>query len=224
MQQNVSQGQTHKKKENHVEKVKKSSDPAMIEKFHKFRQNIKMWVRSERKQYLKDIGNDVHSKSKRFWSFFSFKNKKPILDKLYYGSTAFSRYFQCIYSDRNSCIGAEDDLFTPLSLETLDLIQVSLQDVTSLLQSIFLRKSIGPDGLPNIILKKINRVKYLFDKYMLVTIINSLVFSKLLHCSSVWANTTKKNIELLQAVQNFAARIVSGTRKFDHVAPILKQL
>ena len=31
-------------------------------------------------------------------------------------------------------------------------------------------------------------------------------------------------IELLQTVQNFAARIVSGTRKFDHVTPILKQL
>ena len=59
---------------------------------------------------------------------------------------------------------------------------------------------------------------------MLITIINSLVFSKLLYCSSVWANTTKKNIELLQTVQNFAARIVSGTRKFDHVTPILKQL
>ncbi|CAH3160779.1 unnamed protein product, partial [Porites lobata] len=35
---------------------------------------------------------------------------------------------------------------------------------------------------------------------------------------------TKKNIELLQTVQNFAVRIVSGTRKFDHVTPILKQL
>ena len=58
----------------------------------------------------------------------------------------------------------------------------------------------------------------------LITIINSLVFSKLLYCSSVWANTTKKNIELLQTVQNFAARIVSGTRKFDRVTPILKQL
>ena len=58
----------------------------------------------------------------------------------------------------------------------------------------------------------------------LITIVNSLVFSKLLYCSSVWTNTTKKNIELLQTVQNFAARIVSGTRKFDHVTPILKQL
>ena len=69
--------------------------------------------------------------------------------------------------------------------------------------------------------------------YTTVTV-NSLVFSKLLYCSSVWAethygflvwaNTTKKNIELLQTMQNFAVRIVSGTRKFDNVTPILKQL
>ena len=64
----------------------------------------------------------------------------------------------------------------------------------------------------------------LFDRRTLFTTINSLVFRKLLCCSSVWANTTKKNIELSQTVQNFAARIVSGTRKFDHVTPIFKQL
>ena len=29
---------------------------------------------------------------------------------------------------------------------------------------------------------------------------------------------------MLQGVQNFAARIVSGTRKFDHVSPALKNL
>ena len=71
---------------------------------------------------------------------------------------------------------------------------------------------------------QINRVNYLFGRRTLITTINSLVFSKLLYCSSVWANTTKKNIELLQTVQNFAARIASGTRNFDHVTPILKQL
>ena len=150
-------------------KIKKSSDQAMVEKFRKFRQHIKMWVRSERKQYLvKDVAKSrlmmFTLTAKRFWSFFSFKNKnKPIPDKLHYGSdvltddharaTAFSTYFQSIYSDHDFCIGAENDLFTPLSSETLDLIQVSLHDVTSLLQSINVRESIGPDGLPNIILK-----------------------------------------------------------------------
>ena len=71
---------------------------------------------------------------------------------------------------------------------------------------------------------QINRVQYLFDRRTLIIIIDSLVFSKLLYCSSVWANTTKKNIELLQTVQNFAARIVSEKRKFDHVTPFLNQL
>jgi len=73
---------------------------------------------------------------------------------------------------------------------------------------------------------QINRVKYLFDRRTLITLINSLVFSTLLYFSLVWANTstTKKNIELLQTVQSSAAYIGSGTRKFDHVTPILKQL
>ena len=39
---------------------------------------------------------------------------------------------------------------------------------------------------------------------------------------SVYSTSQKNN--KLQAVQNFACRIVSGTRKFDHVTPILKQL
>ena len=74
------------------------------------------------------------------------------------------------------------------------------------------------------ILYQINRVKYAFDRQTLITVINSLVFSKLFYCSNVWSNTSQKNINKLQAVQNFACRIVSGTRKFDHVTPILKQL
>ena len=69
---------------------------------------------------------------------------------------------------------------------------------------------------------QINRVKHLFDRSTLVTIINSLVFSKLFYCSSMWASTTKKNIARLQKVQNFPARIVTGARKYDHITPILK--
>ena len=44
------------------------------------------------------------------------------------------------------------------------------------------------------------------------------------YCSAVWSNTSQRNIEKLQAVQNFAARIVTGTRKYDHVTPVLQQL
>ena len=38
------------------------------------------------------------------------------------------------------------------------------------------------------------------------------------------ANTCKKNIAKLQTVQNFAAQIVTGTRKYDHITPMLQQL
>ena len=45
-------------------------------------------------------------------------------------------------------------------------------------------------------LGQINRVKHVFDKRTLLTIINSLVFSKLFYCSNVWANTSKCNIKV----------------------------
>ena len=37
-------------------------------------------------------------------------------------------------------------------------------------------------------LAQINRVKHVFDRLTLITIINTLVFSKLFYCSSVWSN------------------------------------
>ena len=40
----------------------------------------------------------------------------------------------------------------------------------------------------------------------------------------MWANSSNCIIDKLQSVQNFASRIVTGARKFDHVTPILKEL
>ena len=57
-------------------------------------------------------------------------------------------------------------------------------------------------------LAQINRVKHVLDKSLLPLIIRSIVFSKLYYCSSVWANITASSITKLQAVQNFAARII----------------
>ena len=72
---------------------------------------------------------------------------------------------------------------------------------------------------------QINRVKYLFDRRTLITIIYSLVFSKLLYCSSVWANTTKKNIELLQNSAKFCNPDSFWNQEITlTLTPILKQL
>ena len=54
--------------------------------------------------------------------------------------------------------------------------------------------------------------------------INSTAFSKLFYCSAVWSGTYKQNIHKLQLIQNFAARILTDTRKYDHITPALKAL
>lgn len=71
---------------------------------------------------------------------------------------------------------------------------------------------------------QINRIKHLLDSRTLENVITSLVFSKLYFCSTVWANTSKTNVQKLQKIQNFAARIVTGTRKYDHITPVLNDL
>ena len=59
------------------------------------------------------------------------------------------------------------------------------------------------------------------------TFLNSLGFSKLFYCSTVWSGTSKDNVHKLQLLQNFAARILTtltNTKKFDHISPILNEL
>ena len=73
-------------------------------------------------------------------------------------------------------------------------------------------------------LYQINRVKESFDKETLKLLITSLVFSKMLYCSTVWSNTSTQNINKLQSIQNFASKIVTNSRKFDHVTPLLRHL
>ena len=71
---------------------------------------------------------------------------------------------------------------------------------------------------------QINRIKHLLDKETLLLIINSLVFSRLFYCSSVWSNTSVTNIYKLQLVQNFAARITLRLCKYDHISAGLRSL
>ena len=71
---------------------------------------------------------------------------------------------------------------------------------------------------------QINRVKDSFHGDTLRSIINALVMSKLYYCSTVWSNTSAKNIRKLRAVQNFACRILTNTEKYDHVTSALRAI
>ena len=73
-------------------------------------------------------------------------------------------------------------------------------------------------------LSQINRVSKCFDKETIFLLVSALVINKLLYCSSAWSNTSAKNINKLQLVQNFACRIVTNSKKFDHISPKLQEL
>ena len=51
-----------------------------------------------------------------------------------------------------------------------------------------------------------------------------MVMSKINYCSSVWSNTSEGNIDKIQLIQNYAARIISGVKKFDHISPTISAL
>ena len=46
----------------------------------------------------------------------------------------------------------------------------------------------------------------------------------MLYCSSVWSNISATNINWIQSIQDFACKVVTNPKKYDHVKPLLRQL
>ena len=56
------------------------------------------------------------------------------------------------------------------------------------------------------------------------TLIHVFISSRLDYCNSLLVGVAGCVVRKLQGVQNAAARMITGTRKFDHVTPILREL
>lgn len=56
------------------------------------------------------------------------------------------------------------------------------------------------------------------------TLVHAYVTSRLDYCNSLLYGISRELINKLQKVQNAAARLVTGTRKFEHITPVLKEL
>ena len=55
-------------------------------------------------------------------------------------------------------------------------------------------------------------------------LVTALVISRINYCLSVYGNGTQKNFDRLQKILNFAARVIFGRRKFDHVSDLREKL
>jgi hypothetical protein len=55
-------------------------------------------------------------------------------------------------------------------------------------------------------------------------LVNALVLSHVDYANSLFVNLPKNLITRLQRLQNAAAKLVVGTRKFDHAKPIIRHL
>ncbi len=75
------------------------------------------------------------------------------------------------------------------------------------------------------ILMFINRISEDFDKLTRKILEQSLVLSVINYCIIIWGSFNKTHIHNVQKLQNFTAKIViGGTRKYDHVTPLRKEL
>ena len=73
-------------------------------------------------------------------------------------------------------------------------------------------------------LRNINCIRKYLSENAARTLIQALVISRLDYCNSLLTGLPAYLIRKLQVVQNSAARVISRTRKFDHISPVLIQL
>ena len=73
-------------------------------------------------------------------------------------------------------------------------------------------------------LRKIGHIRKYLTNESCSTIVHAIVSSKLDYGNSLLYGIPDTHLHLLQRAQNTAARIITRTKKFDHITPALKQL
>jgi len=73
-------------------------------------------------------------------------------------------------------------------------------------------------------LRYIAKVKQFLCQRDLETVIHAFITSRLDYCNSLYRGLPQSTINRLQVVQNAAARLLTGTKKRDHISPVLEIL
>ena len=71
----------------------------------------------------------------------------------------------------------------------------------------------------------LNNIKNKVDKDTRVMLVQSLALSKVDYCFKIWGCTGKSQIQRIQKLQNFAAKVAIGNvKKYDHASPCIYEL
>lgn len=70
------------------------------------------------------------------------------------------------------------------------------------------------------ILVSLSHLRHFLPPQTLPDIVSALVISHIRYCLAVYGNGSAKNLASIQKILNFAARVISGRRKFDHVSDV----
>ena len=73
-------------------------------------------------------------------------------------------------------------------------------------------------------MRNINSIRKILTYETAATVIHALITSRIDNGNSLLIGITDRLLHKLQLAQNTAARVLTKTRKFDHITPILKDL
>ena len=76
----------------------------------------------------------------------------------------------------------------------------------------------------NFQLRNIGKIRNLIDRETCKLLVHSFVTSRLDYCNSLLFDVNDYTISKLQKIQNYAARIITRTKKSEHITPVLRQL
>ena len=73
-------------------------------------------------------------------------------------------------------------------------------------------------------LKSIRSVQRVLHPEALTRLVHAFITARIDYCKAVLVGITSKSFNKLQLLQNPAAHVVSKTRKYEHITPVLKTL
>eukprot|EP00919_Chromeraceae_sp_WS-2016_P047779 GHVR01113210.1.p1 GENE.GHVR01113210.1~~GHVR01113210.1.p1 ORF type:complete len:159 (-),score=7.37 GHVR01113210.1:140-616(-) len=72
-------------------------------------------------------------------------------------------------------------------------------------------------------LKKISSLRPCLT-HVIKTLVHAFITSNMDYCNSLYLGLQQSSLALLQRVQNTAARVITGAKRYDHITPVLRSL